>query len=141
MYKTFREKNQNLPGDEEILKTQKPTIKVYLYPFKDSNPKLILPKLAAPQLVLQEILPIETLKKYLVGKLTGDFKHEEIEILFKNNPVRDDFKLRDVGRHYGFGEKNIFHYRINPEFVSNFQNKIEENLDSDKNNGGLKIGI
>ena len=45
MYESFRNKGQNLPDDEELLKLQKPSLVIYLYPFKFENPLQQLPKL------------------------------------------------------------------------------------------------
>ena len=110
MYKAFKDNRQSLPGENEILNTQTPSVKVYLYPWKTDQPSLALPKLAAPQLVLQKILPMDTLKKYLASKFEG-IKPEEITLLFKNQEIPKDFKLQDAERFYGFNDtKNIIHY-------------------------------
>jgi len=112
MYAAFHEHKQNLPGEDEILKTQKPSVKVYLYPFKSDNPNLILPKSQAPQLILQPILNIETLKKYLASKFEGNISPNEISILFKNIEMKDYYTLKDIDKIHIFSqEKNIFHYQ------------------------------
>ena len=110
MFKAFRDNKQNLPGDEEILKTQKPSIKIYLYPFKADNPNLMLPKLSAPQLILQPILNIETLKKYLSSKFEASVQPPDIIIMYKNQVMRDDYTLKDIDKIFSFSDKNIFHY-------------------------------
>jgi hypothetical protein len=129
MYQAFRDGKQNLPGDEEILKTQKPSVKVYLYPFKSDQPNARLPKLAATQLILQPILNIETLKKYLAMKFESAVKPEEISIMYKNIELQDHFTLKDVEKLYQFSEKNIFHYMKKTSIIDN--KKTEPNKDND----------
>lgn len=110
MYLAFRDNKQSLPGENEILNTYPPSVKVYLYPFKTTNTNEALPKLNAPQLVLQRVLPMETLKKYLASKFSG-IEPDDIVLLFKNQIIPDHFKLQDAERIYAFGEgKNIIHY-------------------------------
>jgi hypothetical protein len=119
MYRAFRDNKQSLPGENEILNTQVPSVKVYLYPFKTDQPILALPKLAAPQLVLQKILPMETLKKYLASKFQG-VAAEDIQLLFKNQNIPDNFKLQDCEKQYGFSEnKNIIHYMRRDNYNAN----------------------
>lgn len=116
MYTAFRDNKENLPGDEEILKTQKPSVKVYLFPFKTDQPNLLLPKLSAPQLILQPILNIETLKKYLATKFNNTIHPNEISILYKNQEIPDYFTLKDIEKIYTFSDKNVLHYmRKQPE--------------------------
>ncbi len=110
MYTAFRDNQQSLPGDEEILKNQKPSIKVYLYPFKATQQNMCLPKLESPQLILQPIINIEALKKYLSTKFK-DVKPAEIMILFKNQEMPEHYKLKDIDKIYNFShEKTVFHY-------------------------------
>jgi len=110
MYTAFRENQQSLPGDEEVLKNQKPSIKVYLYPFKHNDQNLCLPKLESPQLILQPIINIEALKKYLSTKFKG-VKPAEITILFKNHELPEHYKLIDVEKIFTFSqEKTVLHY-------------------------------
>lgn len=119
MYTAFKDIKQSLPGESEILvKTQTPSVKVYLYPFKAAQSNLILPKLAAPQLVLQRILPILTLKKYLSSKFEKDginISPDEITILYKNQCIPDHFKLGDAENIYKFAidKQTVFHYMRN----------------------------
>lgn len=123
MYRAFKDNKQSLPGESEILNTQTPSVKIYLYPFKTTNQSMTLPKLAAPQLVLQKILPMETLKKYLSSKFEN-INADEIQLYFKNFEVPDHFKLQDVEKQYGFSEnKNIIHYSKKEQMVvSEIQN-------------------
>jgi hypothetical protein len=111
MYSAFRDNNQSLPGDEEILKNQKPSIKVFLYPFKAAQPNMILPSLNSPQLILQPIINVETLKKYLSSKFGNGIKPSDISILFKNQDIPDYYTLKNIEEIYNFTtEKTIFHY-------------------------------
>jgi hypothetical protein len=111
MYSAFRENKQSLPGDEEILKNQKPSMKVYLYPFKSDQPNLILPKLNSPQLILQPIISIEALKKYLGSKFNDNPKASEISILYKNQDIPDYYTLKDVEKIFSFNtDKTVLHY-------------------------------
>jgi hypothetical protein len=110
MYAAFRDNQQSLPGDEEILKNQKPSIKVYLYPFKSTQPNECLPKLDSPQLILQPIINVEALKKYLSTKFK-DVKPADIIILFKNQQMPDHYKLSDIDKIYHFPQdKTVFHF-------------------------------
>jgi|LauGreDrversion4_2_1035121.scaffolds.fasta_scaffold974721_1 hypothetical protein len=116
MYTAFKEIKQSLPGESEILvKTQTPSVKVYLYPFKTDQSNLALPRLSAPQLVLQRILPILTLKKYLSSKFEKEgliISPDDITILYKNQPIPDHFKLGDAESIYKFptDKQTVFHY-------------------------------
>lgn len=112
MYLSFRENNENLPGDDEILKNPKPSIKISLLPFKSDIPALQLPKLPSSLLILQPNMSIEVLKKYVLQKLEGVVTSiEELSILYKNQDVHNDYTLRDIERIYGFtSEKTVFHF-------------------------------
>jgi hypothetical protein len=112
MYSAFRDNKQNLPGDEEILKNQKPSLKVYLYPFKSDIPMNLLPKLQSPQLILQPQMSIEALKKYLVQKLSPSVTNlEEVIILYKNQEIPNHYTLKDIQKIFGFSDdKTIFNY-------------------------------
>jgi len=123
MYQVFKDNGQSLPGEEEVLRTQKPNLKVYFYPFKGPS-YLTLPKLGAPQLVLQPILPIETLKKYLASKFEN-LKPEDLELYCKNQVLPDHYKLNDVAKIHKFGDnKNIIHYMRKQAEVNNNSNNI-----------------
>ena len=67
MYAAFRENNESLPGDEEILK--KPSVKIYLYPLPSDPVDQALPKLASCQLIVQKNMTIDALKKYLLKRM------------------------------------------------------------------------
>jgi hypothetical protein len=110
MYAAFRENNESLPGDEEILK--KPSVKIYLYPLPEHPPESSLPRLVSSQLIVQRNMTICALKKYLVKKfedLVSD--PETIIIYFKNMKMRNEFSFKDVDRLYKFqDDKVVFFY-------------------------------
>lgn len=110
MYSTFHNNKQNLPGENDILKIDKPSVKMCLYPFKAENPSSLLPKLSTPVLILQPILNVETIKKYLASKLEN-VQPVEIEILYKNQVMPDNYTLKDISKLFNFsGDKNVLHY-------------------------------
>ncbi len=128
MYTAFKEVKQSLPGESDVLvKTQTPSVKVYLYPFKTDQSNLKLSPLAAPQLVLQRILPISTLKKYLASKFSSGSEvvnADDIEILYKNQIIGDHHKLGDAENIYKFDpdKKTIFNYMRKQRQNSNEKN-------------------
>lgn len=128
MYRIFRENKQSLPGDEEIMKTQKPSIKIVLQPLITENHELSLPKLESSQLILQPNMVIESLKKYIKKKLEDKVDpHYEVSLSYKNIEMLDHYTIKDIERIYSFtGEKTIFYYskKHNP---SNLRDPRPEN--------------
>jgi len=111
IFMAFRENKQALPGDEEVAKNQKPNIKIHMYPFKGDVSENQLQKLASPQLLLQNSINIEALKKYLIKKLEVDMVPENISILYKNQDLKNEYTLKDIEKIYGYSnEKIIFNY-------------------------------
>ena len=124
MYESFRNKGQNLPDDEELLKLQKPSLVIYLYPFKFENPLQQLPKLKNVKLILQPNMTIEVLKKYLVTKLNNVLKSiEEIEFCYKNNRLLNHYTLKDIETIYNLSKDKIVLHYVKREI---FQNRKEE---------------
>jgi hypothetical protein len=115
MYTGFRENKENLPGDEEILKSQKPTIKLYLMPFLDDNSTLQLPKMEKPQIIVPPSMTIEVLKKYLLQRLSEHVGSiDGIEIYFKNQKIQNDYTIKNVEELFKFHEdKIVFYYKKN----------------------------
>ena len=124
MYEAFRNKGQYLPDDEEVLKLQKPSLVIYLYPFKCENPLQQLPKLKNVKLILQPNMTVEVLKKYLVTKLNSVLKSiEEIEFCYKNTKLQNHYTLKDIESSYNLSkDKYVLHY-VKREI---FQNRKEE---------------
>ncbi len=132
MYKIFRENNQSLPGDEEIMKTQKPSIKIILQPLSTENQELSLPKLECSQLILQPNMVIESLKKYLKKKFEDkvDSSNYEVSLSYKNIEMLDHYTIKDIERIYSFtGEKTIFYYAKRPNLSSDL--KVSPKLEKD----------
>ena len=126
MYESFRNKGQNLPDDEELLKLQKPSLVIYLYPFKFENPLQQLPKLKNVKLILQPNMTIEVLKKYLVTKLNNVLKSiEEIEFCYKNNRLLNHYTLKDIETIYNLSKDKIVLHYVKREI---FQNRKEEDV-------------
>ena len=124
MYEAFRSKGQNLPDDEELLKLQKPSLVIYLYPFKCENAMQQLPKLKNVKLVLQPNMTIEVLKKYLVTKLNTVLKSiEEIEFCYKNTRLQNHYTLKDIESIYNLPKDKIILHYVKREV---FQNRKEE---------------
>ena len=135
MFKIFRENKQSLPGDEEIIKNQKPSIKIVLQPMSTEDLTLRLPKLELSQVILQPNMIVESLKKYLKTKF-DDFNYEEISIFYKNIEMPDHYTIKDIERIYSFsGEKTIFYYtRKNNNSHNRFiNNTIMVNMNSINN--------
>ena len=125
MYEAFRSKGQNLPDDEELLKLQKPSLVIYLYPFKCENPLQQLPKLKNVKLILQPKMTIEVLKKYLVTKLNTVLKSiEEIEFCYKNTRLLNHYTLNDIEAIYNLSNDKIVLHYVKREV---FQNRKDEN--------------
>lgn len=112
MYRIFRENKQSLPGDEEIMKNQKPSIKIILQPLITDEPKLRLKKLKLSQLILQPNMIIESLKKYIKVRLgLSTSADNEVSLFYKNIEMLDHYTIKDIERIYSFtGEKTIFYY-------------------------------
>jgi hypothetical protein len=112
MYTAFRENNESLPGDEEILK--KPSVKIYLYPLPSDPQDIALPKLTSCQLIVQKNMTIDALKKYLMKKFDVIGNIEEIIVYFKNLPMKNEFSFKDIEKLYHFPEdKIVFYYSKN----------------------------
>ena len=112
MYKIFRENKQSLPGDEEIIKHQKPSMKIVLKPMMTVDESIRLPKLELSKVILQPNMIIESIKKYLKIKFQEILSEEdEISIFFKEIEMLDHYTIVDIERIYFFsGEKTIFYY-------------------------------
>jgi len=112
MYRIFRDNKQSLPGDEEIMKTQKPSIKIVLQPLSTENSELSLPKLEYSQLILQPNMVIESLKKYIKKKFEDKVDpNYQVSLSYKNIEMLDHYTIKDIERIYSFtGEKTIFYY-------------------------------
>lgn len=112
MYQAFKDAKQNLPGDEEILKTHKPNVKIYLYPMKTGNSLKDLPKLTSPQLIVQANMTIESLKKYLMQKFATEITDkDEVIVVYKGRELKNEWSLRDVDRMIPFdSEKTVMHF-------------------------------
>jgi hypothetical protein len=110
MYAAFRENNESLPGDEEILK--KPSVKIYLYPLPSDPQEVALPKLTSCQL---KNMTIDALKKYLRKKFVKEVKDsEEIYVFFKNLLMKNEFSFKDIEKLYQFqSDKIVFFYSKN----------------------------
>ena len=112
MYAAFRENNESLPGDEEILK--KPSVKIYLYPLPSDPVDQALPKLASCQLIVQKNMTIDALKKYLLKKFEMVKDMEEINIFFKSIMMKNDFSFKDIEKIYNFpSDRIVFYYSRN----------------------------
>lgn len=148
MYRIFRDNKQSLPGDEEIMKTQKPSIKIVLQPLSIENNELSLPKLEYSQLILQPNMVIESLKKYIKKKLEDKIDpNYQVSLSYKNIEMLDHYTIKDIERIYSFtGEKTIFYYSKksrssniinirNENTENNNLSKIDSNIDNNiKNN-------
>jgi len=146
MYKIFRDNKQSLPGDEEIMKSQKPSIKIVLQPLIIDDKENILPKLEYSQLTLQPNMVIESLKKYIKKKLENKIDpNYDVSISYKNIEMLDHYTIKDIERIYSFtGEKTIFYYckkaSLSSVIGENKFNKIVSdtnpiiNNDNDNNN-------
>jgi hypothetical protein len=106
MYAAFRDNNESLPGDEEILK--KPSIKIYLYPLPCDQQSL--PKLTNCQLIVQKNMTIDALKKYLLKKIDIITNIDDIVIYFKNQFMKNEFSFRDIDKIYHFPDDKIVLY-------------------------------
>jgi hypothetical protein len=91
-----------LPGEETILQTAEPSIKVNILPIKTDNSTLNLPKLPITHVILQPNMTIEAIKKYIATKLNMDLSWKEIDILFKNQAMKDHFTLQNINSLYHF---------------------------------------
>jgi hypothetical protein len=112
MYAAFRENNESLPGDEELLK--KPSIKIYLYPLPSDPVDQVLPKLASCQLIVQKNMTIDALKKYLLKKFEMVEDTENINIFFKNMIMKNEFSLNNIEILYQFPtDRIVFYYSRN----------------------------
>ncbi len=113
MYAAFRENNESLPGDEELLK--KPSVKMYLYPFPTASQDMALPKLTNCQLIVQKNMTIDALKKYLVKKFENlSISTKDVTIYFKNQIMKNEFSFKDIDIIYKFrDDKVIFYYSRN----------------------------
>jgi hypothetical protein len=115
---------QPLPDDEELLRQQKPSLVLYLYPYKCDNAMQQLPKLKNVKLILQPNMTIEVLKKYLVTKLNAVLKSiEEIDFCYKNSRLHNHYTLKEIEGIYNLPkDKMVLHY-VKREV---FQNRKEE---------------
>ena len=137
MYRIFRENKQNLPGDEEIMKIQKPSIKIVLQPLSTENNELSLPKLEYSQIILQPNMVIESLKKYIKKKLEDKVDpNYELSLSYKNIEMLDHYTIKDIERIYSFtGEKTIFYYAKKPvSFNINNPRDKNDGIDNIPNN-------
>lgn len=143
MYKIFRDNKQSLPGDEEIMKSQKPSIKIVLQPLILEESENILPKLEYSQLTLQPNMIIESLKKYIKKKLESKIDPDyDVSITYKNIEMLDHYTIKDIERIYSFtGEKTIFYYYKKPSISTlNSENKLNKNaseINANINNNDL----
>lgn len=111
MYKAFKDNNESLPGEESVLQIAEPSIKINLLPIKVDTSDIVLPKLSVTHVVLQPNMTIEAIKKYVAAKLNMDYTPKDIDIMFKNQILKDYLTLKDVNEIYHFStEKNILHY-------------------------------
>ena len=108
MYDAFRENKEPLPGDEEETKIHKPSVKIYLLPLESKDSQLCLPKIEPKSLLLQKNMDIDTLKKFLSGKLK--IQSEEINIIYKGQEMPSNYTLDDIDRLYGFDQDQIIFY-------------------------------
>ncbi len=140
MYKIFRDNKQTLPGDDEIMKSQKPSIKIVLQPLISEKIETVLPKLEYSQLTLQPNMIIESLKKYIKKKLENKIETNiDVSISYKNIEMLDHYTIRDIERIYSFtGEKTIFYYSKKDSFIKFDENKLNKNIaefiDNNSNN-------
>ena len=109
LFETFRNNKEPLPGDEEENKNQKPTVKLYIFPLECENKDLILPKFDPQSILVPKQMDINTLKIYIGGKI--NYEPENINIIYKEKEIPNDYIIDDIDRHFGFDEdKTIFYY-------------------------------
>jgi hypothetical protein len=117
MYAAFRENKENLPGDEDILKTNKPTLKINLIALKTDDPSLQLKSIVPLQIFVPPEMTMEILKKYLVSKLDDNSVGtiNEIDVIFKNQKMRDDLSFKNIDSMFKFNDDNIIFYYMRKE--------------------------
>lgn len=98
MYAAFRANGQPLPGDEEVLKNQKPNEKVTLRALSDVNAEQRLDDLETT-IFVQGKMTIEAIKKYIFNRLkTAKLDNfEEIELFSANSiTLGNEMSIKDV---------------------------------------------
>jgi len=140
MYRIFRDNKQKLPGDEEFIKNQKPSIRIVLQPLITDDNNLSLPKLEFSQLTLQPNMVIESLKKFIKLRLENKIEpNYEISLSYKNLEMLDHYTIKDIESIYSFtGEKTIFYYSKKQGLNNTNETKTNQainttNIENDKN--------
>ena len=108
MYEAFRENNEPLPGDEEENKIHEPKIKIHLKPLENKDGKT-LGKIDSKSFLFQNNMDVDTLKKFIAERIK--VQPEEINIIYKEQLMPNNYTLDDIDRLYGFDQdQTVFFY-------------------------------
>ena len=109
LYKTFREADKPLPGDEEEAKSSIPNVKIYIKPenIKEYkfNSSFLVPK----------NFDIISIKKLICEKngFEEGFEIDSIGVKFKNVELLNNYTMEVIDNQYGFDQdETIFYYYI-----------------------------
>ena len=109
LYKTFREADKPLPGDEEEAKSSIPNVKIYIKPenIKEYkfNSSYLVPK----------NFDIISIKKLICDKngFEEGFEIDSIGVKFKNVELLNNYTMEVIDNQYGFDkDETIFYYYI-----------------------------
>lgn len=122
MYKAFRDKKMQLPGDPNIHKHVKPSVLVYFYPetFDSEKDKInySLPKIKKNNVLVPPKMDVHNLKSYIADKLKDsdyNIDSNDIVVKYKENELNDDYTIYNIEKIYKFpsnkDEKIKFRYR------------------------------
>ncbi len=109
LYAAFREAGDPLPGDEDEVKLQKPSLKISIIP-ENSLPNRETKYRGT--LLVQKNLDIDTIK-VIISQKNNLTNKDSIAVKYKNREMQHDYTMDVIDTKYGFDQdKIIFYYNI-----------------------------